>query len=125
MVIRFIRTLGHVVHALLDDAQALPHLLDPHHRAIVAIAAFGRWNVELKLVVSGVRLPLAKIPIESAGAKVGARHAPLDCFIHGEAADAFGARLENPVSHHRAVVLDQARRQVLDEIAEQFLPAFG
>jgi len=29
----------HILHALFDDAQALPHLFDTHHGAIVAIAA--------------------------------------------------------------------------------------
>src|ERR1700733_13553100 len=71
MVIRLVRPFGHILHALIDDAEALPHLLNANHRAVVAIAAFSSWNVELKLIVSGVRLPFAKIPIEPASAKVG------------------------------------------------------
>src|SRR4029077_8253805 len=104
-VIRFIRTLGHIFYALLDDAQALPHLLDTYRRAVIAIAVLGCWNVELKLVVSGVGLPLAKIPFRSTGAKVGTSNAPLDSLIHCEATDTFGARFKNPISHHGAVVL--------------------
>ena len=121
-MIRFIRTLGHIIYALLDDAQALPHLLDMHRRAVIAIAVLAGWNVELKLFVSGVGLALAKIPFKSASAKGGTGHAPLDRLIACEAADTFRARFENPVSHHGAVVLDQAGRQVLYEIADHVVP---
>src|SRR6185312_8033591 len=46
---RLVGTGRHVVGALLDDAQALPHLLDPNDRAVVAITVLGGWNVELEL----------------------------------------------------------------------------
>ena len=39
-------------------------------------------------------------------------------------ADALGARLEDPVLHHLLVVLAQPRRQVLQEVADQAVPAF-
>src|SRR5580700_1789485 len=112
-----------MLNALLDDAKALPHLLDTDRRTIVAVAVFADWNIEFKLLVSGVGLSLAKVPIHSTGAKVGPGDAPLDCLVHAEFADTLRAPFENRVSHHRAVVLDQARRQVLYEIQEHFLPA--
>ena len=37
-VVGFVRASRHIVHALLDDAQALAHLLDTHHGPVVAIA---------------------------------------------------------------------------------------
>ena len=59
-MIGFIRTLWHVPHALLNDAQALPHLFDTNCGTVVAVAILRRWNVELKLFVSGVGLPFSK-----------------------------------------------------------------
>ena len=75
-MIRLIRTLGHIVYALFDDAQALPHLLDMHRRAVIAIAVLAGWNVELKLFVSGVGLALAKIPFEIRKREAGDRSCP-------------------------------------------------
>src|SRR5271156_1132723 len=124
-VIRFVGTLGHMLDALLDDAKALPHLLDTHRRAVVTVAVFAGWNFEFKLLIPGVGLALAKIPFQSTGAKVGAGDAPLDRLVHAELAYSFRPRFENRVSHHSAVILDEARRQVLYEIAEHFLPASG
>ena len=80
--------------ALLDDPEALPNLFDAHYGAIITIAGSGGRNIELELVVSAIRLPLAKFPFESAGAKVGTGHAPFDRFISAESADALCARLE-------------------------------
>ena len=93
-MIRFVRTLGHVVHALLDDAQALPHFLDAHHSPVITVAVLARWDVELEVVVARVRLPFAKIPLQPAGPKVGTGNSPLDGFIDSEAADPLCARLE-------------------------------
>src|SRR4029453_7532635 len=124
-VIRFIRTVRHILYALLDDAKALPHLLDMHRRAVIAIAVLACWNIELKLFVSRVGLALAKIPFKSTSAKGGPGHAPHDSLTPWEAGDTFGARFEKPVSHHGAVVFEQAGRQVRDEIADHLVPAFG
>src|SRR5262245_33114085 len=124
-VIRFIGTLRHMVHALLDNQQALAHLLDMHRRPVIAIAVFARWNVKLILFVSGVGLAFAKIPFESTSAERGTGHAPLNSFIHSEATDTLGARFENPVSHHGAVVLDKAGRQVLYKILDHVVHPLG
>ena len=75
-MIRFVRTLGHVVHALLDDAQALPHLLDADRRAVITIAVLARWDIELELFVARIGLPLAKVPFQAAGAKIRHRSRP-------------------------------------------------
>ena len=110
---RLIRALWHVVHALFDDAQALAHFLDAHHGAVVAVAMPASGNVEFELLVAGIGLLLAEVPLEAAGAQIGTRDAPLDGLLRGEDSDALGACLEDPVLHDFLVVLDQARRQVL------------
>src|SRR5665213_3812279 len=110
---RLICALGHVVHALFDDAQALTHLFNAHRGAVVAVPMPACGNVEFELLVTGIRLLLAEVPLESAGAQIGTRDTPFDGLLRGEYSDAFGSRLEDPVLHDFLVVLDQARRQVL------------
>src|SRR5215475_1877559 len=107
-VIRFIGTLRHMVHALLDNPQALAHLLDAHRSAVVTVAHPPGRDVELELIISRVGLALTKVPFKSACTQVGTVNAPLNGLIHSEATDTLGARFENPVSHHGAVVLDKA-----------------
>src|SRR5208337_1188385 len=125
VVVRFVRTLGHIFYALLDDPETLPHLLNAHRGARIAIARAGCGNVERKLLVAAVGLLLAEIPFQAAGAQIRAGYAPLDGLVCSECADSLSAPFEDRVPHHRAVILDQARWKVTDEIEEHFLPALG
>src|SRR5580658_3462533 len=104
MVIRLVRTARHLLHALFDNPQALTDFLHAHPRAVITIAILRDWNVELELFVSAIGLPLTKIPIESGSPKISAGDAPLDSFVRGKRANAFGARLEDPVTQNSAVV---------------------
>src|SRR5665213_946117 len=105
---RFIRPLRHVVHTLFDDPQTLSHFLDAHHAAVVAVSMPARRDVEFELFITGIRLLLAKIPLEAAGPQVRTGDTPLDSLLRGEGAHSLGACLENPVLHHFFVVFDQA-----------------
>src|SRR2546425_9568646 len=111
-MIRLVRAGRHVLEALPDDPQTLPHLLDPHDRARVAVAARGRGDVELELLVAGVGALLPKVPLEAAGPQVRTGHSPLDRLIEGHRSDAHGAGLEYAVLHHDLVVLVEPPRQV-------------
>ena len=97
-MIRLVRTIRHAVHALFDDAQALPHFLHTDHRAVVAVAMSGGGNIELELLVARIGLLLAKIPLETAGPQSRSGDAPLDRFFRGEAADSFGACLKDAIA---------------------------
>ena len=124
-MIRLVVPGGHVLEALVDDAQALAYLLDAHQRAVVAIALPGDGNVEVELVVARVGPLLAKIPIETAGPQAGAGDAPVDGLRRGVGADALGARLEDAVLHHDLVVFREPVRHVVDEVPHHALPALG
>src|SRR5215475_9048952 len=104
---------GHLVHALLNDAQTLAYLFNVDDGAIIAIAGGGNWYVEFKLVVASVRLLLAEVPCKARRAKVRSSHAPFDRFINSAAANTFRAHLEKAVAHDRALVLLETRRHVL------------
>src|SRR5678816_4776206 len=84
---RLVCALGHVVHALFDDAQALTHLFNAHNGAVVAVPLPASGNVEFELLVTGIRLLLAEVPLESAGAQIGTRDTPLNGFLRGEYSD--------------------------------------
>src|SRR5262249_24697959 len=57
---------GHVVDALLNDAEALAYLLDVDNGAVIAVTSRARGDVELQLVVASVRLLLAQVPFQPA-----------------------------------------------------------
>src|SRR5262245_6386227 len=124
-VVRFIRPGGHVVETLLDDPQALAHLGHADDGAVVTIAAFGRGNVELELIVAGIGALLTEVPLESAGAQARAGHAPLDGLVQRVSAAADGARFEDAILHDHLVVLAQPPPHIRDEIADQLVPTPG
>src|SRR5882757_8896059 len=72
----------HTVDALLDNPEALAHLLDVYGRTIVTIPRAANRYIEFELVVAGVGLLLAKVPIQPARAQVWTGHPPLDCLLY-------------------------------------------
>src|SRR3989442_1072184 len=91
--------------------------------ARAAVAARGRGDVELELLVAGVGALLPKVPLEAAGPQVRTGHSPLDRLIEGHRSDAHGAGLEYAVLHHDLVVLVEPLRQVIDEVADELVPS--
>jgi hypothetical protein len=64
-MIRIAWTCGHTVDALLDNPEALAHLLYVDDRSIVTITGVANRYIEFELVVAGIRLFLTKIPCET------------------------------------------------------------
>src|SRR5260370_6689656 len=122
-MVRIGRSAGAVVDALLDNPEALAHLLDVYGRTIVTVARAANRYIELELVVAGIGLFLAKIPIETARAQVWTCHSPLNCFFDGAASNTLRARFEQTVAHHSALVLVEPGRQVVQEVSEQAVPS--
>src|SRR5258708_11897959 len=122
-MVRIAWSAGHIVDALLDNAEALAHLRDVYGRAIVTVARAASRYIELELVVAGIGLFLAKIPIETAREQVWTCHSPLNCFLDGAASNALRARFEQTVAHHSALVLVEPGRQVVQEVSEQAVPS--
>src|SRR5215469_13842428 len=122
-MIRLVRAFRHLVHALLNDAKALPHLLDTHHGAVETVAVLAGWNIELELLVAAIRLLFAKVPFESAGAQHGTGDAPRDRFLGGDRAHALGAPLKNAIAQDFAIVLGELWRQVFQKVADHAVPS--
>src|SRR3990170_692669 len=53
---RLDRAFGDVAHRLLQDAQALAHLVQPQQVAVVDVAAIAGDDVEIETIVNAVRL---------------------------------------------------------------------
>ena len=105
----------HLVQALLDDAQALSHLLHAHQVAIVGVAVDAEWHVELDLVVGVVRLALAQVPLDARAAQHDAAEAERERVLGRHHADADGARTPQAIRRQQLVDLVQPLAELLDE----------
>src|SRR5262249_2523290 len=94
-----------------------------HQSAVVAIAMLAGGNIELEVLITGVRLLLAEIPLQTARSQVRPCYAPLHRILHGQCPDAFGTLLKNAIAQDFAVILHQSLRKVRDEVAKHLLPA--
>src|SRR5262249_40875851 len=94
------RTMGPAWHprdALLDDPEALAHLLHSDEISVVAIAVPADGNIELHSIVGHVGLRLAQIPVRARGPQHGAREPPVERLGQGHHANIDQTLLEDPV----------------------------
>ena len=122
-VIALVGPFRHIVQALADDAQALPYLLYPHHRPVVAVALVADGHLELELVVAAVRAIAAQVEVHPRRPQRGAGDTPFQRLPGAVAADVHGALLEDAVIHGHHLVVIQARRHAVDEFPHQPIPA--
>src|SRR3981081_4615678 len=122
-MVRIAWSAGHIVDALLDNPEALADLLDVYSRTIVTISRAANRYVKFELVVTGIGLFLAKIPIETARTQVWTCHSPFNCFLYGAASNTHRAGFEQTVAHDNALVLVDPGRQVVQEVSEQAVPS--
>ena len=119
---------GHLIEALVDDAEGLAELLHAAEVAVVAVAVDADGHVELDLVVRVVRLAFADVPRHAAAAQHHARVGVVERVGGGHHPDALRApfpdpvvcqqffRLVDPVPELRRPLVDvvqEAERQVL------------
>ena len=96
------RSGGQPVEALLDDAQRLAHLLQPHLVASEAVACVSQGHLEVIGLVAAVRLLLPQVPGHTRGAHHRAGDPEREHVLRGDMPDA-----------HRALAPDGAARQEL------------
>src|SRR5688500_10744087 len=113
----------HVLQALFDDPQALPHLCHAHHSAIVTITILCDWDFKSKIFVTGVRLLFPEVPFNATCPEIRTCYSPLDGFLCCEDAYADSASLENCVAHHKVVVFAQPLRKIVNEVLYECLPS--
>ena len=88
---------GHLVQALVDDAQALAEFFHAAEVAVVAVAVDADGDVELDLVVRVVGLAFAHVPGDAAAAEHDAGEGVVERVGGGDDADALGPAFPDPV----------------------------
>ena len=91
------RALGQLRQRLLDDPQALAHLLHAHEVAVVAVAHRPHGDVEVVLLVAGVGMVLAHVVGDPGAAQARADPAPVERVLPAHDADALEAVHEDHV----------------------------
>ena len=78
---------GHLVQALVDDAEGLAELFHAAEVAVVAVAVDAHGHVELDLIVCVVRLAFADVPGDTAASEHDAREGVVEGVGGGDDAD--------------------------------------
>src|SRR5438046_4501992 len=114
-VVYLYRPRRHLLQRLADDAQRLPHLLDAHQIAVVAIAVAPDRHVEIDLVVDVVGLRPAQIPSHPRAAQHWPGEPPIGGLLGADDADIDGALLEDAVIGQQPLdVVDRLREGVAE-----------
>src|SRR5262249_4711442 len=111
-VIRLVWAGGHVVDTLFDDAKTLAHFFHSYDGTVIAVAMNARRDIELEMLVTGIRLLLAEIPFHAAGSEIWTGCAPLRRLFGSECTNADSARFKNAIAKNRTVVFREPRRQI-------------
>src|SRR2546423_9356549 len=112
-VVRQPRTIRQVVHGLLEDAKALPHLRDAYGVSVKAITVFAQRHLEVVLLVAAIGEGLPDVVVDTGGAQHGTGHTNLDRFLIGQDADSGKALAPDWVrGQHRLKVVDPRRHDI-------------
>ena len=106
----------HHVERLLDDVQALAQLGDADDEAVVDVAVGADRDVEVELIVGGVRIGLAHVPGDTAGAQHRAADGVGHRLPRREDTDAARAGDDDLVVEPPGCVFGEALRQVLEQL---------
>ena len=88
---------GHLVQALVDDAEGLAELLHAAEVAVVAVAVDTHRDIELHLIVCVVRLAFADVPGDTASSEHHAGEGVVEGVGGGDDADPLGPTLPDSV----------------------------
>ena len=97
------RTARQFVDHLAQNAHALPHFLDAHEVAIVAIARAPDRDLEIVLLVIEIRMFAAQIVLDAAAAQIRAGERVGDRALLRDDADVAGAIDEDAIARQQLV----------------------
>eukprot|EP01137_Pigoraptor_chileana_P034030 Opistho-2@25945 len=117
--------LGHIVQALVDNAQRLPHLLTADQIAVVAVAVAADRNIKLHAVVHIVGLRLADVPGDTRCAQHGATEAPVHCLLCGHNTNIDETLLPDAVACEKFFSFVNARAELLNKLVNVLHEADG
>ena len=113
---------GDVPDGLLQDAQALAHLINADEVAVVHIAVIAHGHVEVKAVVNAVGVGPADVVRHARSPQHRTRGGEGDGFLRREHAHADGPALDELALRQIPVQLIHLPRQPVGDQLHQFLP---
>ena len=122
-MVRFIVPSRHIIHTLLNDPQALPHLFDSDRTTIVAIAVNSDRNIKVKIFITTIRSILSEIPLKSGGSQSCSSYTPVKRLLSRVCANPLGSSLQNAVSKYHFVILIYSRRHKIQQFSNPAFPA--
>merc|ERR1712212_1013801 len=111
-------SLRHLVQALLDDSQALPHLQHSHQVAVVAVAVGAHRHVKVHKVVSIVWLRFPKIPFDASASEHYPTASPVDRILSRDDADINDSLLEQPIVGDQVLHFIKSLAKLCDELVD-------
>src|SRR5436190_180504 len=107
---------GNPVDGLGNNSQRLTHFLHADDVPIIRIAALPNWDFEIEVGVSSVGLRLADIPLHTASAQYGSRHAECDAVFCRDSSYTFGSFHPDAVGGEQFFVLANLRSHEVEEL---------
>ena len=101
----------------------MPHLGHAHQVPVVSVAVLTDWNLEVEVLVVGVGLRFAQVPLHAAGAQHWARHAQRDAIRSGNHSDIFRALDPDAIRGEQFFVLVDLRAKESEEVLHFLLEA--
>ena len=124
-MVGLVRAGRHVVQALANDTQALPHFIDPHHAAVVSIAVVVNRHLEVEVLVARIRTGLAQVVVDAGGAQTGTGHTPFQRFFRVVLGHVHSAAAQDTVLQAGLFIIVQPLGQPVDKGTHQFFPTVG
>src|SRR5205085_7931246 len=112
------RPRGHRLEDLVDDLQGLAHLADADAVAAPGVAVLFRDDVELVVLVAGVRPGFADVVRHPGGPEHGAGEAEADRDVARDGADSLAAVREDPVAVENGLDLVDRLRALRHELPD-------
>src|SRR5262249_39019867 len=114
-----------VFNCLANDLETFQHFIHAHQVTSKAVAGLGADHFEVKILVREIRLVLAKITDDAAGASDRPAATQVDRVFSGQDANALAAVDKDAITIQQATNVRVGFRKRLDEVADFLNPDIG
>merc|ERR550534_2937446 len=108
----------HLVEALLNDPETLPHLRHPHEVAVITVTIAAHGHVKVDQVIGVIRGGLPDVILDTCAPEHHTAAAPVDGVLGGDDPDVDGSLLPQPVVGHHVLHLVQPLAELGDEFVD-------
>ena len=120
-----VRTSGHIVQALLNDAKALGNFINANPRTVKAVTVLVHRYFKVELVIPAIGFVTAPVEIHSCCPQAWARNTPVQGFIFSVNTNTVGSLAQDAVLHHHIFILFQPLGHPVEKIANHDIPTVG